>query len=348
MNNIINNDIKELNEFLAESNLSVTDTVIGPSTVTYKVEMTWKYNIKVNKALSDILEIVLHDSSINVYSEDGCIIIQKHIDGNTLRIEDRIEDIMRNTSSSSFIVGIDTENNLVKCDIAKAPHMIVSGCTGSGKSVFLHNIICNLLMKDCSNTVIVGIDPKGTEFFQYEGLKKHFSYVDNVPGAIRVLDYLCEEMNNRYEVFKSYGYRDIDSFNASVPASMRKERVYVVIDEFADLILRGGRNLENAVVMLAQKSRAAGIHLIIGTQSPRKEVITGLIKANIPTRVSLKAVNHVESSIVLDRTGAEKLSGKGDLLFLENGSFSPVRCQSPYVSQEFVDNVVQFVKERYY
>ena len=211
--------------------------------------------------------------------------------------------------------------------------------TGSGKSIVLHNLILSLLMKkNPAQMHLYIIDPKATEFEYYKNLAA-CTVVSDVNGAVELLKNLCIEMDRRYSVLASTGCRDIDSYNTKfADAPMRRDIVF--IDELSDLMSMGGKSVEGHIVRIAQKARACGIHLVIATQYPVAKVVTGLIKANMPTKICLRVGTVTNSMVALDMAGGEKLMGHGDMLFLPNGSLSPVRLQGGFVSETAINNVV--------
>ena len=220
------------------------------------------------------------------------------------------------------------DGNKIFTNLSKAPHILVGGTTGSGKSELLHTMVASLIFrrKDHPSRIFI-IDPKRAEFSVYKD-RNGVHVITDMAEAVRRLQWACEEMERRYEVLETNHFKDLYELACSdiIP-------IVFVIDEMADLMMQD-RNAEQYIVRLAQKARACGIHLILGTQSPRKDVITGLIKANIPTKIALHTTNQMESRIILDQNGAEKLFGKGDMLYLGNGAFNPIRIQSAYISQE--------------
>ncbi len=211
--------------------------------------------------------------------------------------------------------------------------------TGSGKSIVLHNLIISLLMKQAPDKMhLYLIDPKSTEFAFYRGLNMCTMLSDPQQANV-LLNGLCEEMDRRYSILQANGCRDIDSFNTKFPAyPMRRE--IVVIDELSDLMYMSGKSVEASIVRIAQKARACGIHLIIATQYPVAKVVTGLIKANMPTKICLRVGTVTNSMVALDMPGGEKLMGHGDMLFLPNGSLSPSRLQGGFVTEDEINNIV--------
>ena len=328
-----NQDIYQINTLLARYDLKVNSYIDSPTLTTYIV------NLKVDSKINSILrleknfQIACNDNNVRLYLDGDKLCIEKKGAENTVKIRNLIPEGFIGQKRLLFGIGLDNTGKKTFYDLNKAPHMLVAGTTGSGKSIFLHQVLVTLLMNHYNDADFVIIDPKGTEFGIYNALS-NVTYTSDVNRSISMMKDLVDQMENRYTTLRNNGCRDIDSFNAN---GTRMKHTVCVIDEFADLIMTNPK-VEDYVVRLAQKARAAGIHLIIATQRPVAEVITGLIKANIPTRIALKVTNSLESRLILDRNGAEKLNGKGDLLFLANGKFEPIRCQSAYIIEEELNN----------
>lgn len=250
-----------------------------------------------------------------------------------------IDNAFQSSDGFTMAIGMAVDGSKHYIDIAKACHILISGMTGSGKSIVLHNLILSLLMKkDPVQMHLYIIDPKATEFEYYKSLAA-CTVVSEVNGAVDLLKNLCIEMDRRYSILASTGCRDIDSYNTKfADAPMRRDIVF--IDELSDLMSMGGKSVEGHIVRIAQKARACGIHLVIATQYPVAKVVTGLIKANMPTKICLRVGTVTNSMVALDMAGGEKLMGHGDMLFLPNGSLSPVRLQGGFVSETAINNVV--------
>lgn len=250
-----------------------------------------------------------------------------------------IDNAFQSSDGFTMAIGMAVDGSKHYIDVAKACHILISGMTGSGKSIVLHNLILSLLMKkDPVQMHLYIIDPKATEFEYYKSLVA-CTVVSEVNGAVDLLKNLCIEMDRRYSVLAAAGCRDIDSYNQKFSDSpMRRDIVF--IDELSDLMSMGGKSVEGYIVRIAQKARACGIHLVIATQYPVAKVVTGLIKANMPTKICLRVGTVTNSMVALDMAGGEKLMGHGDMLFLPNGSLSPVRLQGGFVSETAINNVV--------
>lgn len=250
-------------------------------------------------------------------------------------------------SMLSFALGRDVAGNPMIADLARMPHMLIAGATGSGKTIVLNNIVTSLLYKNSPDSLkLILIDPKRVELTAYESIPHLLSPVIVQPDkAVGALRWAVGEMERRFEVLRKSGKRDIASYLVDLKKDSEKlPFIVVVIDELADLMSTHGREAEAAIVRLAQMSRAVGIHLIVSTQRPSVEVITGLIKANITSRIALQVASQIDSRTILDMAGAEKLLGNGDLLFLSGNSAKPRRAQGAYISDKEVKKVTDYLK----
>ena len=249
-------------------------------------------------------------------------------------------------------LGFDIAGEAKITDIQKMPHGLIAGATGSGKSVCINSILVSLLLKANPNDVkMMLIDPKMVELAPYNGLPHLVTPVINdVKEATTALKWAVDEMEERYEKFAAAGVRDIKRYNERAMNHGEPQHklpyIVIVIDELADLMMVSPQDVEDAICRIAQKARACGIHLIVATQRPSVDVITGLIKANIPTRIAFSVSSQIDSRTILDTSGAEKLLGKGDMLCLENGSSKPVRLQGNFVSDEEIERVTSFVRKQ--
>ena len=255
-----------------------------------------------------------------------------------------------------ILLGKAVNGECVFSDLAKMPHCLIAGATGSGKSVCINTIVMSILLNARPDEVkLLMVDPKKVELTQYSKLPHMIAPVITEPhGAYAALQWLVKEMQVRYEILKQLGLRNILAFNTrkvnkeleaslSIPIPEQMPYVVAIVDEFADLMMVSSADLETPIARIAQMARAVGIHLILATQRPSREVITGIIKANIPTRISFKVASRINSQIILDETGAESLLGNGDLLFLPPGSSQLVRAQGAYISDEDINTVINTI-----
>ena len=259
------------------------------------------------------------------------------------------EEFQSSQSKLTFAVGKDIDGHVILGDIAKMPHMIIAGTTGSGKSVCTNSIIMSILFHASPDEVrLILVDPKVVEFQPYDGIPHLLIPVVTQPQkAAGALNWAVLEMERRYMLCATYGVRDLKGYNAVAeknPELKKLPQIVIIIDEFADLMMSSGKEVEAAVIRIAQKARAAGIHLIIATQRPTVDVITGLIKSNVPSRIGMSVKSAVDSRTILDTTGAETLLGNGDLLFYPNGWREPKRVQGCFVTDQEVEAVATFLK----
>ncbi|ANB62130.1 DNA translocase FtsK [Anoxybacteroides amylolyticum] len=260
------------------------------------------------------------------------------------------EAFRRNSSPLSVALGLDLSGAPIVTDIKKMPHGLIAGATGSGKSVCINAMLVSLLYKAAPHEVkLLLIDPKMVELAPYNHIPHLVSpVITDAKAATGALKWAVEEMERRYELFVHMGVRDIEKYNELVKKEGAQEQhlpyIVIIIDELADLMMIAPADVEEAICRIAQKARACGIHLLVATQRPSVDVITGLIKANIPTRIAFSVSSQVDSRTIIDTNGAEKLLGKGDMLFLENGTSKTVRLQGNFVSDEEIERVVAHVK----
>lgn len=270
----------------------------------------------------------------------------------TVRLRDLLEseEFVCQKSKTAVCIGMDVAGIPVFGDIAKMPHLLIAGATGMGKSVCINSLMISMLYKARPDEVkFIMIDPKQVEFTMYNGIPHLLvPVVSDSKQAAGALMWAVEEMEKRYELIKNALVRNIDAYNAKIAEDPSigepLSRIVIVIDEFADLMLQVRDPVENLVMSIAQKARAAGIHLIIGTQRPSVNVITGTIKANVPSRISCKVASNVDSRTVLEQAGAEKLLDKGDMLFSFAGAVKPIRVQGAFVSDSEVEAVMKYLK----
>ncbi len=250
------------------------------------------------------------------------------------------------------VLGKDISGNTVTCNVSKMPHLLIAGTTGSGKSVCVNSIIMSILMKSTPDDVrLIMVDPKQVEFMMYNGIPHLLIPVVTDPKkAAGALAWAVTEMEKRYTLFSENNVRNIDGYNdiaKNDDEMQRMPHVVIFIDELADLMMASPKDVENSIVRLAQKARAAGMHLVIATQKPTVQVVTGLIKGNIPSRIALLVASQIDSRVILDEGGAEKLLGNGDMLYMPVGSPKPIRLQGCYVSDDEVERVAEFIKQTF-
>ncbi|MCD7709285.1 MAG: DNA translocase FtsK, partial [Clostridiales bacterium] len=344
-------------------NVTVTDISCGPAVTRYEVqpEMGVKVSkivgladdIKLNLAAPDVrIEAPIPGKAavgIEVPNKENVAVPFRELVGS--------EDFKKSKSKVSVALGKDIGGNIQIADIAKMPHVLIAGATGSGKSVCINSIIMSILYKATPEEVkLIMIDPKVVELSVYNGIPHLLIPVVTDPKkASGALNWAVAEMTERYEKFAEANVREINGYNEKiasieVPEGQQRpkpmEQIVIIVDELADLMMVASGEVEEAICRLAQLARAAGIHLIIATQRPSVNVITGLIKANMPSRIAFAVTSGIDSRTILDMNGAEKLLGKGDMLYYPQGIPKPIRVQGAFVSDKEVGDVVAFIKEQ--
>lgn len=327
----------------------------GPSVTRYEIQPAAGVKISKITALADDIGMNLGGEKVRIEAPiPGKPAVGVEVANNTkdiVPIRDILEsaEFQESKSKLTFAVGKDIDGNIILGDIAKMPHMIIAGTTGSGKSVCTNSIIMSVLFHASPEEVrLVLIDPKVVEFAPYDGIPHLLiPVVTNPQKAAGALNWAVIEMERRYQQCAQYGVRDLKGYNALAernPEIKKLPQILIIIDEFADLMMSAAKEVETAVIRIAQKARAAGIHLIIATQRPTVDVITGLIKANVPSRIGMSVKSSQDSRIILDCSGAETLLGNGDLLFYPNGWREPKRVQGCFCSDSEVEAVTSFLK----
>ena len=332
------------------------DVVHGPSVTRY--EFTLEQGVKLSKItnLSDDIALALGASGVRVAPVPNKIsVVGIEVPNRTVtavRIRDVIEsrEFTRHPSSVAFAVGKDIGGSNIVGNIAKLPHVLIAGTTGSGKSVCTNSLIVSILYKSTPDEVrFIMVDPKMVELAPYNGIPHLLIPVVTDPKkAAGALQWAVFEMMKRYKMFSEKGVKDLAGYNAlaEVDEDVKKlPTVVVVIDELADLMLVAAKEVEESICRVAQMGRAAGMHLVVATQRPSADVITGLMKANIPSRIAFAVASSMESRIILDTPGAEKLVGKGDMLYAPLGDSKPTRVQGCFITPEEIERVVAFVKD---
>lgn len=341
--------------------VTVSDVSCGPAVTRYEIQP--EQGVKVSRIVSLADDIKLNLAAADIRIEApipgkaavGIEVPNKETSGVTLRELIESKPFEESKSPIAFGVGKDIAGQVVVADIAKMPHVLIAGATGSGKSVCINTIIMSILYRAKPSEVkLIMIDPKVVELSVYNGIPHlMIPVVTDSKKAAGALNWAVAEMDDRYKKFAQAGVRDLKGYNAKVeqlkdieaedkPAKL--PQLVIIIDELADLMMIAKNEVEDAIVRLAQLARAAGIHLVIATQRPSVDVITGLIKANVPSRIAFAVSSGVDSRTILDMVGAEKLLGKGDMLFSPAGYPKPARIQGAFVSDDEVSAVVEFLK----
>ena len=340
--------------------VEVTNVSKGPSVTRYELQPEMGTKVSRITGLADDIKLNMAAADIRIEAPIpgkaavGIEIPNDEKDSVCLKELLLSKELKNHKSNLAFPAGKDIAGKVVVADIAKMPHMLIAGTTGSGKSVFTNSIIMSILYRTTPEDVrLIVIDPKYVEFQVYNKIP-HLLYdvVTDAKKAAGILNWAVAEMTSRYNKFAKAGARDIGSYNAKVESGQldgeepaeKMPQILIVIDELADLMMVAAKEVEEAICRLAQLARAAGIHMVIATQRPSVDVITGLIKANIPSRVALTVASGTDSRTIIDMNGAEKLLGNGDMLFYPAGYVKPVRVQGAYVSEQEIINTVEFIK----
>lgn len=347
---------KELNDALFYFNVpaEVQDVTEGPSVTRF--ELSVEKGVKVSRitALQDDIKMALAAKDIRIEapipgtSRVGIEVPNQN--PTTVNLRSIIESPSFKNAESKLTVamGYRINNEPLLMDIAKTPHALIAGATGSGKSVCINSILMSLLYKNHPEELrLLLIDPKMVELAPYNGLPHLVApVITDVKAATQSLKWAVEEMERRYKLFAHYHVRNITAFNKKAPYDERMPKIVIVIDELADLMMMAPQEVEQSIARIAQKARACGIHMLVATQRPSVNVITGLIKANIPTRIAFMVSSSVDSRTILDSGGAERLLGYGDMLYLGSGMNKPIRVQGTFVSDDEIDDVVDFIKQQ--
>lgn len=351
---------RRLNETLASFKIDahIVNVTRGPSVTRYEVAL--EKGVRLNKltTCADDIALSLGASGVRIAAVPGKISVvgievpNKVVTTVSLREVVDSPEFHRSKSKSSFAVGKDIGGSCIVGNIAKMPHMLIAGTTGSGKSVCMNSIILSLLYKSSPEDVkLVMVDPKMVELGIYNGIPHLLIPVVTDPKkAAGSLQWAVTEMMRRYKIMSDAGVRDLESYNSialSEEDGKKMPSVVIIIDELADLMLVASKEVEDSICRIAQMGRAAGMHLIIATQRPSADVITGLMKANIPSRIAFAVASAMESRIILDTQGAEKLVGRGDMLYAPIGNGKPLRVQGCFVTNEEVEAVANYVKANY-
>lgn len=357
-NNIEANKLR-IEQVLASFKIGHGDIMVtpGPSVTLYEFKPQIGVRMSKVRNLKDEFMAALDASSVRVIApipEKGTIGIE--VPNAEREIVDMIkllysDEYMNTTMELPLVMGKKVDNSVFITDLAKMPHLLVAGATGMGKSVGLNVIISSLLNKRTPDELkLVLIDPKQVELTIYDTIAKpYLAYLEGMPPicttpneALQTLNAVIRLMEERYSILKEAGVRNIQDYNR---LGNKMPYYVVIIDEYGDLILQGTKEMENAICRIAQKARAVGIHMIISTQRPDTKIVTGNIKANFPTRIAFRTTTGTDSRVILDKIGAERLTGKGDMLFFEGGDF--IRVQCAYTSTEDVSSLCKELNEEW-
>lgn len=344
-----------LRSFNVEAN--VVHVTQGPSVTRFEIQPGKGVKVTKITGLNDDMKLALSAKDIRIEAPIpgkntiGIEVPNRQSSPVYLRELLRRDLFIRERSPLTVALGLDISGQPIITDLQKMPHGLVAGATGSGKSVCINSMLISLLYKATPDEVkLMLIDPKMVELAPYNGLPHLVTpVITDAKQATAALKWVVEEMERRYELFSEYGVRDVMRYNDLYSESTDKPALpfmLVVIDELADLMMVSPQEVEDSICRIAQKARACGIHLLLATQRPSVDVITGLIKANIPTRIAFSVSSQTDSRTILDTGGAERLLGRGDMLFYENGSPKSIRVQGTFVSDEEIEEVVAFVKKQ--
>ena len=354
-------ELAETAEILSETledfgiSIEVKGWVAGPTVTLFKIALPSGVRVNRITVLSDDIALALAAPGVRIFAPiPGTNYVGIEVP-NKVRQTVLLGDVLDSAPKGPLqcAVGKDVEGNNVVMDLAKAPHVLIGGTTGSGKSVGINSFIMSMLMRNTPNEVrMILIDPKRVEFSLYNGIPHlYIPVVEDPKDASAALNWGVAEMERRLKLFSSVGARNIAQFNTKVQSGELENEnalpfIVIVIDELADLMMNVGKEVEFSISRLAQLARAAGIHLIVATQRPSTNVVTGLIKSNITTRIAFTVASGIDSRVILDSTGAENLTNNGDLLFSKPDLAKPLRIQGCYVSEDEINDVVEHLKQQ--
>ena len=341
---------KTLEDFKVKANIK--NACHGPAVTRYELEPAPGVKVSKITGLAEDLALALAATSVRIEpipgkSAIGIEVPNKELEGVQLREVLERPEFLEAESKLTVGLGVDIGGQAIFADLAKMPHLLVAGATGSGKSVCINTIITGILFKAKPDEVkFILIDPKMVELSNYNGIPHLMVPVmTDAKKAASVLNWAVQEMEKRYSKFAEKVVRNMEAYNNKFPED-KMSAIVIIIDELADLMMVAPHDVEDAICRLAQKARAAGIHLVLATQRPSVDVITGIIKANIPSRIAFAVSSQIDSRTILDSSGAEKLLGKGDMLFYPIGSPKPRRVQGAFVSDEEVELLLDFIKSQ--